>query len=421
MATTSHLGLTLVEQSQAQKEVTVNQALTRIDAVLNTGAISRTINTPPGSPSSGDLYIIGASPTGDWAGHAGELAYYDQIWRFITQGEGMTLWVNDEDAIYSYDGSAWTAITGGQAGFSNKFRNAAFDIWQRGTSGTITAGTPAYTADGWIVGSSGANVTWAQAAGKALSAYSLKITGATSVSATTIKQRIESFLCYTLAGQTLTFQAQIYNNTGSAITPTLTVKRANAADNWSATTTEVSAQNLQSCADGAWTRVSYSFSVSSSAGNGLEISIDFGASLNGGGKYVQITEADLRASYTVTSPELRPVAVEITLNKRYYRRLGGVTNFPVGAGTIFTGMVAHIVHAYEDEMRAPPTITNSGATIIGINVSGTTQVSTAINWTVSTAKNAYATISVAIMLTQGDGCTAQISNSSQYIEFSSEL
>lgn len=107
MATTPHLGITLVEQAQAQKEVTVNQAFARIDAILNSGAKSRAIATPPGSPAAGDLYIVAASPTGAWAGQAGKLTYFDGIWRFIIPIEGMTLWVNDENLIYSYDGSAW--------------------------------------------------------------------------------------------------------------------------------------------------------------------------------------------------------------------------------------------------------------------------------------------------------------------------
>ncbi|MEK6746512.1 MAG: DUF2793 domain-containing protein [Pseudomonadota bacterium] len=107
MATTPHLGITLVEQAQAQKEVTVNQAFARIDALLNTGAKSRVIATPPGSPAAGDLYIVAASPTGSWAGQAGKITYFDGIWRFITPIEGMILWVNDENLIYSYDGSAW--------------------------------------------------------------------------------------------------------------------------------------------------------------------------------------------------------------------------------------------------------------------------------------------------------------------------
>ncbi len=108
MTTTPHLAITLVEQAQAQKEVTVNQAFVRIDAVLGNGAKSRAIATPPVSPASGDLYIIAASPTGDWSGQAGKVTYYDGIWRFITPAEGMTLWVNDENLLYSYDGAAWT-------------------------------------------------------------------------------------------------------------------------------------------------------------------------------------------------------------------------------------------------------------------------------------------------------------------------
>ena len=67
MTTTSHLTLTLVEQSQASKEVTVNTALARIDAILNTGAKDKDLSTPPGSPAAGDVYIVAASPTGAWA------------------------------------------------------------------------------------------------------------------------------------------------------------------------------------------------------------------------------------------------------------------------------------------------------------------------------------------------------------------
>jgi hypothetical protein len=110
MTTTTHLGITLVEQSQAQKEVTVNQAFTLIDAVLNTGAKSRTTSTPPGSPSTGDVYIVGSSPTGAWSSQAGNIAYYNQSWNFITPLEGAELWVHDESSIYMYNGSSWIMV-----------------------------------------------------------------------------------------------------------------------------------------------------------------------------------------------------------------------------------------------------------------------------------------------------------------------
>lgn len=116
MVTTPHVGLTLVEQSQSQKEVTVNEAFTRIDALMNSGVIDKDLSTPPGSPSAGDVYIVGSSATGDWSGEDDNIAYFDQIWRFVTPNEGMTLWVNDEDDLYSWDGNAWQRTNASVAG-----------------------------------------------------------------------------------------------------------------------------------------------------------------------------------------------------------------------------------------------------------------------------------------------------------------
>ncbi len=75
--------------------------------MLNTGAKSRTTATPPGSPSTGDVYIIGASPTGAWSGQAGNITYYNSGWNFITPNEGASFWVYDENAAYTYNGSSW--------------------------------------------------------------------------------------------------------------------------------------------------------------------------------------------------------------------------------------------------------------------------------------------------------------------------
>jgi hypothetical protein len=118
MATTNHLAITLLEQSQAQKDVTVNEALARIDAVLNTAAIDLSISTPPVSPSEGDLYIVAASATGDWAGQEDNMAYFDgSVWRFVTPKEGMRLWVADEYKDYIYFGGQWTAETNHWRGY----------------------------------------------------------------------------------------------------------------------------------------------------------------------------------------------------------------------------------------------------------------------------------------------------------------
>lgn len=110
MATTPHMVLELLEQSQAQKEVTVNDALFRIDAVLNSGAITRGGNTPPVSPQDGDVYIVGAAPTGAWAGKALQIAYFHQIWRFIIPRAGMLMWVIADNNHVVYNGTVWNVV-----------------------------------------------------------------------------------------------------------------------------------------------------------------------------------------------------------------------------------------------------------------------------------------------------------------------
>lgn len=110
MTATDHLGITLVDQSQSQKEVTVNTALVMLDALLNAGIIDKDLTAPPGSPASGDLYIVASGATGAWSGKDNQVAWYNSgAWKFIAPAEGLTFWVKDEDKLYSYTGSAWTS------------------------------------------------------------------------------------------------------------------------------------------------------------------------------------------------------------------------------------------------------------------------------------------------------------------------
>lgn len=129
MTTTTNLGITLVEQAQAQKEVTVNAALVRLDALLNRGALDKDLATPPGSPASGDVYIIAASATGDWAGHDDEIAYFEQVWRFVAPNEGMTLWVADEDELYTYDGAGWNLAVPARRSQGKTALMIVADLW----------------------------------------------------------------------------------------------------------------------------------------------------------------------------------------------------------------------------------------------------------------------------------------------------
>ena len=52
----------------------VNEALRRLDALVQVTVQSSVLGTPPASPTEGQRWIIPASPSGAWAGHAGQIA-----------------------------------------------------------------------------------------------------------------------------------------------------------------------------------------------------------------------------------------------------------------------------------------------------------------------------------------------------------
>ena len=102
------LALPLLSAGQAQKELYHNEALATLDLLGHAAVEDHGINTPPSTPSAGQCWIVGTSPTGAWAGHANALAgWTGGGWRFVTPRAGMVVW--DIGAGYSlhHDGSGW--------------------------------------------------------------------------------------------------------------------------------------------------------------------------------------------------------------------------------------------------------------------------------------------------------------------------
>ena len=84
---TPNLGLPQLAEDQAQKHVTVNEALLDLDALVQLSVLDRSLAAPPGSPAQGARYLVAAGPTGAWANNAGHLAaYLDGAWRFFRAG-----------------------------------------------------------------------------------------------------------------------------------------------------------------------------------------------------------------------------------------------------------------------------------------------------------------------------------------------
>lgn len=60
----ARLGLPYLAAAQMQKHVTLNEALTRLDALVQTAVVSRTTTAQPGTPTDGGLWILPDGATG---------------------------------------------------------------------------------------------------------------------------------------------------------------------------------------------------------------------------------------------------------------------------------------------------------------------------------------------------------------------
>lgn len=108
MSNTARLQLPYILTSQAQKEVTHNAALNLLDVFTRPSVLEMDKDTPPGSPSAGDCYIVGGSPTDDFVGHENEIACYTANgWIFAAPFKWLDVVNEDDDTRYAYDGSAW--------------------------------------------------------------------------------------------------------------------------------------------------------------------------------------------------------------------------------------------------------------------------------------------------------------------------
>ncbi len=105
---TNRYALPMLASGQAQKEITHNEALLLIDALAHPAIESRTLASPPGSPLPGQLWLVAASPTGEWVGKAAQLALWTSGgWRFLAPRAGMNIWSKPDGIFIWFDGTGW--------------------------------------------------------------------------------------------------------------------------------------------------------------------------------------------------------------------------------------------------------------------------------------------------------------------------
>ncbi|MEO7365137.1 MAG: DUF2793 domain-containing protein [Sphingomicrobium sp.] len=112
MSATPRLLLPMLAAGQAQKELFHNEALQLLDVLVAGAVEGLPLATPPASPAIGNCYIVAGSPTGDWAGHAHQVAAYTSGgWRFVAPREGMSFAVVSNGKTAAYRSGAWVIGT----------------------------------------------------------------------------------------------------------------------------------------------------------------------------------------------------------------------------------------------------------------------------------------------------------------------
>ncbi|WP_022698731.1 DUF2793 domain-containing protein [Euryhalocaulis caribicus] len=111
MDSSTNLQMPYLMPSQAQKHVTVNESLRRLDGLVQASAVSRSISEQPADPADGAIYLLPAGKTGAaWDGFTNHaIAYHvDGAWEQIIPRAGWRVWVADEGRLLAWDGTGWT-------------------------------------------------------------------------------------------------------------------------------------------------------------------------------------------------------------------------------------------------------------------------------------------------------------------------
>lgn len=69
-------------------------------------------NDPPASPEPGQSYLVGSSPTGEWAQYPDHIAAFGEAgWRYIAPVAGLTLLDRSTGTLAAYQSNGWEAGT----------------------------------------------------------------------------------------------------------------------------------------------------------------------------------------------------------------------------------------------------------------------------------------------------------------------
>lgn len=195
---TMRLEMPLLQPAQAQKHVTVNEALMRLDGLVNLVLQSVSTVQSPETVIDGQCWAVPAAALGDWSGQGGRIAIGSNGgWVFLPPSAGMRAFVLDQGASAVHDGSDWIlgAVSLGAQGSGLMARmverevtvttGASFDTGVTIPEGAMVIGAAARvsqaltgTLSSWKLGTTGALDRFGQGLGKATNSWARGMLGA---------------------------------------------------------------------------------------------------------------------------------------------------------------------------------------------------------------------------------------------------
>jgi hypothetical protein len=201
----------LVQPAQAQKHVTVNEALLQPDLPTQCVVQSAAIQAQPDSPVDSVVHILPPGKTGAaWGGMADYAlaAHQDSAWREITPKPGWAALVLDQGETLVFENGRWCETRARPTSPSrrNLFINGALRLWRRGDTIAHVGSSRTFGRDGFFVDSSdpAASLTLSRVAvttgGPAGARYALRIACTAKPAGAVLRlvQRVEDVA--TLAG-----------------------------------------------------------------------------------------------------------------------------------------------------------------------------------------------------------------------------
>jgi len=311
--------------------------------------------------------------------------------------------------------------------------NGGMDIWQRGTSFSLSSAL-AYSADRWCSYSSSAITVSQQTSGLTGFQYALRMqrnSGSTTTSYSQILYNAESKNSYPLAGQTVTlsFWARAGANfSGASNNISVGVESGTGTDQnqyYGYFTGATLPVNTTATLTTSWQRFTYTCAMPS---NSTQFAVFFNytpTGTAGANDYFDITGVQLEIAPQATpfSRAGGSIAGELALCQRYFWQITGNASSitPIAAAFLSSTTTAQAYLQLPVTMRIAPTWSYSAIADIRVTWSAGTSVTSALNQDITTPTTQSLRINTSGLTTGQGGYFLVDTGSSKYIAFSAEL